>query len=113
MVMRCTSANLILLISILFCVGNSSGEESKRVKEELHITALAVYTTSHSMRIAEYHNLEECIKATRKITGSTLEIIVDQPTEVTGFLSSGEHFGCVEKVTDDKGNYVDGWYTIK
>ena len=64
-------------------------------------------------RAADYKNLEDCLEAIKKNTGSTFEIVTDQPSEITGFLSNGEHFGCFEKVTDEKGAYVYGWYTVE
>ncbi len=77
-----------------------------------HFSSQAIKDIYDNSNTANYKNLEDCINAIKKNTGSTLEIVIDQPTQITGFLSSGEHFGCVEKVSDEKGTYVDGWYTL-
>ena len=109
---RSILAILLLFISILFSVGNIYGGD-KRAYEGQSITSQAVLDIISNTRSAEYKNLKDCLEAIKKNTGSTLDIITDQPSQISGFLSNGEHFGCVEKVTDEKGTYVDGWYTVK
>ena len=110
--MRSVSIFLIWLISIVFPVGHTQGGKkatsegnNTSVTNDIHIKSKVI--------AADYTSLQECVESIKKETGSTLKIITDTPTQISGFLSNNAHFGCVEKVSEEKGSYVDGWYTVK
>ena len=110
--MRSVSIFLIVFISIVFLVAHTHGGKKEAFdgnttspKNGIHIKSKVI--------AADYRSLQECVESIRKDTGSTLKIITDTPSQISGFLSNNAHFGCVEKVSDEKGTYVDGWYTVK
>ena len=110
--MRSVSSFLIVFVSIVFLTAITHGGKNKEatgnnstVKNDIHIKSKVI--------AADYTSLQECVEAIKKDTGSTLKIITDTPSQVSGFLSNNSHFGCVEKVSAEKGTYVDGWYTVK
>ena len=120
--MRLVFTILLTFISIILLKGNIFGGDnrSKGVYEGDNRSykgqpgiPSAILNYNSNTRVADYNNLENCLEAIKENTASNLEIITNQPSEITGFLSNGEHFGCVEKVTDEKGTYVHGWYTVK
>ena len=102
---RAVFAISISLIFILFLAGTVSGEKNKSSNKIISINSTVI--------AAEFKTVQECMDAIKKNTGSTLKIITDKPSQVSGFLSDGEHFACVEKATDAKGTFIDGWYTVK
>lgn len=102
---KAVSAILISLIFILLLACTVRGEKNKSSNKIISINSTVI--------AAEFKTLQECLDAIKKNTGSPLKIITDKPSQVSGFLSNGEHFACVEKVTDSKGTFIDGWYTVK
>ena len=110
--MRSVSIFLIVFISIVFPLGHTQGGKKETsegnnpsVANDIHIKSKVI--------AADYTSLQECLESIKKETGSTLKVITDTPTQISGFLSNNAHFGCVEKVSEEKGSYVDGWYTVK
>lgn len=96
----------ILLIFLSLFSGNVLGKKDKDSSKSIKIKSTII--------TAEYKTLADCLNSIKNETGCNLQnIITDEPTQISGFLSNGEHFACIEKVTDEKGNYVDGWYTVQ
>jgi len=69
--------------------------------------------TSDTMMSADFKNLSECLKSIQSDSGQSLDIITDEPDEVSGFLSNGEGFACNKEESGTKGIYFNGWYTVK
>ncbi len=103
--MRGVFVIFLVLFSISLIFGNSSGKETRTSPKHIKINSTIV--------AADYQTLGDCLAAIQESTGSTLNIITEKPSQISGFLSNGEQFACVEKVSDEKGTYVDGWYTLK
>lgn len=104
-VLRTVIVTFISLTLSAFLVGSIHGGNSKTSVQRINI--------NHTVIAADFKTLHECLETIKKNTGSTLTIITENQVHISGFLSNGEHFACVEKVTEAKGTYVDGWYTIK
>jgi hypothetical protein len=102
---RTVFAISISLIFIFFLAGTVCGEKNKSSNIIISINSTVV--------AAEFKTLQECLDTIKKNTGSPLKIITDKPSRTSGFLSNGQHFACMEKVTDAKGTFIDGWYTVK
>jgi len=68
---------------------------------------------SPSAMNAEFRTLSGCIEGIKKNSGQSLKIITDTPSEVSGFLSNGQGFGCQKKTTGTKGTYYAGWFMVK
>ena len=104
--LRVVFAILISLIFILFLAGTVRGEKNKSSNKIISFNSAVI--------AAEFKTLQECVDAIEKEnTGSPLKIITNKPSQISGFLSNGEHFACIEKVSDAKGTFIDGWYTVK
>jgi hypothetical protein len=63
--------------------------------------------------VADFKSYKDCLVGIKYYTGSTLEFITDQPSEISGFFSNGTHFACVEKATDRKSIFIHGLITVK
>ncbi len=112
--MKTVIAHLIFLISTVLLVSNIHGGKDRPYDgKNNQSTSPPVIGLKSNMIAADYKNLKDCMEDIKQATGSTLKIVTNQPSQISGFLSNGEHFGCVEKVTDEKGTYIDGWYTVK
>ena len=61
---------------------------------------------------ARYETISECVELIKSNTGLSLKIITNSSTQISGFLSNGQHFACVQKETETKDSYIDGWYTV-
>lgn len=95
----------ISLIFVLFLADAVRGEKNKSSNK--------IISSNSNIVAAEFKTLQECLDAIKKNTASPLKIITDKPSQVSGFLSNGQHFACMEKATDAKGTFIDGWYTVK
>ncbi len=62
---------------------------------------------------AEFQSLSECLSSIQSVSGHSLKIITDEPDNVSGFLSNGEHFGCIQKSSGTKGIFFEGYYSIE
>lgn len=69
--------------------------------------------SDESMMSGKFASMERCLSSIKKNTKSTLDVVRDEPGDVSGFLSDGAHFGCKTKTTGTEGMYVEGWYSIK
>jgi len=110
--MRSASIFPILLFSIVCFLDNAHGGKNKTYEGDKKSRNNDI--SIHSKVIAaDYTSLQDCVESIKKDTGSPLKIITETPSQISGFLSNDSHFGCVEKDSDEKGTYVDGWYTVK
>ncbi len=66
-----------------------------------------------SAREAKFYSMQTCLEKLQKETKSTLKIVTDKPTEVSGFLANGQPFGCEVKETGTQGTYIRGWFWVK
>ncbi|MEQ9905004.1 hypothetical protein [Pectobacterium aroidearum] len=67
-----------------------------------------------SVMKAEFRTMQECLSSIKAHSGSSsLKVIRDKPTIVTGYLSNGKHFSCEKKETGTKGTYYEGWYMVQ
>jgi hypothetical protein len=58
--------------------------------------------------------MDSCLGTIRAKTRSELDIITDEPGNISGFTSVGRKgFGCKTRSTGTKGTYVEGWYEIR
>jgi hypothetical protein len=62
------------------------------------------------VRSAEFQTMRSCLEGIKKSSGQTLDVVTDEPTEVSGFLSNRKGFACQLKSTGTKGTYYHGWY---
>ena len=110
--MRSVSIFLILFISTVCIVGTAHGGKNKTYEgdKKAHKNDISI---NSKVIAADYTSLQDCVESIKKDTGSPLKIVTETPSQVSGFLSNNSHFGCVEKISDEKGTYVDGWYTVK
>lgn len=109
--MKCVSIFFILFSSIVFLAGITHGGKNKPYEGDTK-PANNDITIKSKVIAADYKSLQDCVESIKTETGSPLKIITETPSQISGFLSNNSHFGCVEKVSDEKGTYVDGWYTV-
>ncbi|MDX7750865.1 hypothetical protein SJR52_15345 [Aeromonas caviae] len=69
--------------------------------------------SEENMMSGKFASIDSCLSSIKKNTQSTLDIVRNEPGDVSGFLSNGAHFGCKTKTTGTEGVYVEGWYSIK
>lgn len=69
--------------------------------------------TSSSVMSAEFRTMASCLEGIKRNTGSTLNVITDNPDKVSGTLSDGRTFACERKSTGTKGTYYEGWFVVK
>ena len=67
----------------------------------------------HKTITGDFASMNICLSKTADISGAKLNVITDEPGNVSGKLSNGEHFGCKVKRTGTRGTYVEGFYTVK
>ena len=103
--MRGGLVTFLLLTSIVLIVSHSYGKEGKAPSKRIKINATIV--------AADYKTLGECLETIQKNTGASLTVITEKPSQISGFLSNGGQFACVVKESEEKGNYIDGWYTVQ
>ena len=61
----------------------------------------------------KFSSVRTCLELTQSHANSRISFLAtDTPSEVTGKLSNGAHFGCVMRVTGTEGTFVEGWYTV-
>ncbi|WP_051299248.1 hypothetical protein [Marinobacterium litorale] len=59
----------------------------------------------------EFRSLRSCLTNVESSSGFSLDVIVDEPDNVTGYLrGTKRNFACTKKETGTKGVYWDGWY---
>jgi len=68
---------------------------------------------STSTMVGEYSSMSKCLAGMKSSSGENLKIITDKPNKVSGKLSNGEFFSCKFKSTGTKGQYYEGYYTVK
>ena len=110
--MRSVLIILIQFISIVFFVGSIYGGKNETHKGHKKAPKNDISINSKVIA-ADYKSLQDCVESIKNNTGSPIKVITKTPSQISGFLPNGSHFGCVEKVSDEKGSYVDGWYTVK
>lgn len=70
--------------------------------------------TTTEMRGAEFSSIQQCLKSIKRDTKLSLNIVIDQPDEVTGSLGNTDRtFACQVKETGSQGTFVKGWYTVE
>ena len=109
--MRITSAILILLISILIFVGKIHGVDNRAYREEKIITETVINLSSIQV-VFDFNCFKDCLVGIRYYSGSSFEFIRDQPSEISGILSNGVHFRCIENVNDGNSILVHGLITV-
>ena len=62
---------------------------------------------------AEFSSMDSCLSTIKRKTNSSLNVVTDEPGNISGMLSNGQHFACQTKSSGTQGTYVEGWYTIK
>ena len=94
---------ILSLIIVGFVPGTIFGGEKKSTTKSKINNSNVVAT--------KYNTISECVESIRSDTGLSLKIITNSSNQVSGFLSNGQHFACVQKETETKDTYIDGWYT--
>ncbi|MFM5295167.1 hypothetical protein ACEUAI_13175 [Aeromonas veronii] len=61
----------------------------------------------------KFSSIKSCLSSIEEETKSTLNILRDEPGNVSGTFPWGDNFACKTKATGTEGVYVEGWYSYK